>query len=101
MMTSILMEEEALRRAVQTGDFAEAERSARRYTGALKAVLPQLLPAQAQERLGEACRLVEWARRCLCAARARLNGELRRVRSLSAYRQAAAKNAVHTWRIDG
>jgi len=100
-MTTILAEEETLRRAVHSNDFAEAERLARLYTRSLETALPQLPQAQAESRLRDACKLMEWARRCLCAARARLNDELRRVQRLSIYRQPGSQETVHTWRIDG
>lgn len=100
MTIPLRVEEEALRRAVLSSDFARAESSARRYTAALKSLLAQLAPAQAERRLRDACQLMEWARRCLCAARARLSDELQRVQRLAAYRRVAQVGAVHTWRID-
>jgi hypothetical protein len=94
-------EEEALRRAVQSGNFAGAESAARRYTRALETTLEPLAPAQARQRLRAACELMQWARRSLCAERARLSDELRRVQRLAAYHRIAQSGAVHTWRIDG
>ncbi|SPE43460.1 hypothetical protein SBA3_920005 [Candidatus Sulfopaludibacter sp. SbA3] len=101
MTTRVDAEEAALRRAVQCGDFAAAENCGRRYTSALEAMLAHLAPVQAEVRLRDACELMEWARRCLCAARARLSDELRCLRRVSVYRQTARPGAVHTWRIDG
>lgn len=101
MTIRVHAEEEKLRRAVKSGDFAGAESSARRYTCALEASLAQLRPVQAARRLRDACELMEWARRNLCAARSRLSDELRRVQRLAAYGRAAQSAAVHTWKIDG
>ncbi len=100
-MIQVYAEQEALRRAVQSGDFAGAERSARRYTRALETGLAQLGPVEAARRLRDGCELMEWARRSLCAARSRLSDELRRVQRLAAYGRARQPGAVHTWRIDG
>jgi hypothetical protein len=101
MTNPLHAEEQALRRAVQSGDFPGAESCARCYTCVLRAMLPLLAPAEAQRLLHDACELMEWARRCLCAARTRVSDRLRGVQRLAAYRRAAQRGAVHTWRIDG
>jgi hypothetical protein len=94
-------EEQALRRAVQAGDFEAAASCAHRYTEALAVELRSLPAAAAESRCRAGCELLEWARRCVCAARAHLRDELRRVQQFSAYRHAAASQTLHTWRVDG
>ena len=101
MNDPVQSEEAALRRAVQSGDFAGAESAAGRYVAALQAALPQLPRAQAPHRLREACQLIEWARRCLCVARVRLSGERSGVQHLAAFQRTAQPDSLHTWRIDG
>jgi hypothetical protein len=101
-MTNPVQREEAiLRRAVHSGDFAGAESAARLYVAALGAVLPQLPPAQAPGLLRDACDLIEWARRCLCVARAQVSGKLSGIRHVAAFRRTAQPDILHTWRIDG
>ncbi|MDR3702864.1 MAG: hypothetical protein P4L56_24675 [Candidatus Sulfopaludibacter sp.] len=94
-------EEGVLRQAVQSGDFAGAERAARLYVAAVQGALAQLPRAQGPARLREACELIEWARRCLCAARVRLNGERSGVQHLAAFQRTAQPDCLHTWKIDG
>ena len=91
---------ESLRAAAASGDFATAGNAAHLYVGALEATLPRLPPAQAAAVFRDACATLEWSRRCLCAARARLADELRRAQSASAYR-GTPKGAVHTWKMVG
>jgi hypothetical protein len=100
MTLPVHAEQEAFRRAVQACDFAAAENSARSYRAALQSALPALPPERACQLLREACELTEWARRTLCAGRARLNDELRRVQRLAAYHGFSRPDLVHTWKID-
>jgi len=79
---------EELRRAVEAGDFAGAEAAVRSYAGSIA----QLSPASALAHADEACRLIDWARRTLSAARSRL-------RCVGEYHATQAA-AIHTWRID-
>ena len=86
MPDAIASEAESLRLAVEACDFPAAEAAAGRYA----ALLTQLPPTEALPRLGEACRLIDWARRSLSAARSRLQ-------CASEY---AGEAAVHSWRVD-
>jgi len=86
MPDPVATEAESLRRAVEACDFPAAEAAAGRYAAQLK----QLPPAEAFPRLEEACRLIDWARRSLSAARSRLQ-------CASEY---AGEAAVHSWRVD-
>jgi len=101
MTMPVQAEQEALRRAARSCDFVEAQSSVGRYVAALESALPQLPPAQAAELLRDACKLIEWSRRSLCAGRARLRDELLRVHRLSTYHGAGQPVPAHTWRIDG
>ena len=92
-------EDRALRLALQSSDFAAVEVAAREYTRAVAAQAAVLPPAEAAVGLREACKLIEWGRRCACMAQARLREQLYDVRHASAYCTAAG--TVHTWGIDG
>lgn len=94
-------EEQALRRAVRTGDFAATEKCARDYTEALAASLPRLSREQSQQLLRDGCAVVEWARRCVCVMRSRCRDKLQQVQRLAAYRPNSQEDRVPTWRIDG
>jgi hypothetical protein len=86
MPDAIASEADSLRLAVEACDFPAAEAAAARY-GAL---LTQLPPAEALPLLEDACRLIDWARGSLSAARSRL---------LCASEYAGVA-AVHSWRVD-
>ena|SRR5271157_475280 len=90
----------ALRDAAARGDFAAAENAAMRFTGLLQSLLAELPPAEAAGRLRQACELMEWARRHLCVARARVAGEIRRLENLRHY-HAQLSAAVHTFKVEG
>ncbi len=92
--------EEALRRAVNSGDFAAAEDLTRAYVAALQTALRQLPPAEGRLRLAEALRLVEWSRRCLCAARVRVGEKLRLAHRAATYCPGPPER-VHTWKLLG
>jgi hypothetical protein len=100
-MEPIQFAKQKLQRAAQSGDFAAAEIAARLYVAAIQAYLPQLPHSRSVSLLGEACQLVEWARRCLCLARVRLHEDSRRARRVAAYHRSAYPEAVYSWRIDG
>jgi hypothetical protein len=101
MRDPVQPEETALRRAVQSGDFAGAERAAGLYVAALEAALPRMPRDLAASRLGEACQRIEWARRCLCVARVGLSEERSGVQHLAAFQRMAEPDRLHTWKIDG
>lgn len=82
------IEEQAkiLRRAVDACDFATAENGVRRYAE----LIAQLPPAEALPHLEDACRLIDWARRSLSAARARLQ----------CVHEYSGEPPVPSWRVD-
>ena len=83
-------EAEALRNAVVCGDFAGSKLAAQRFASLLAELAGNLPPAEAARQLQSGCELLEWSRRNLCAARARLAAELRRLDSLSQYHDCLA-----------
>lgn len=90
----------ALRDSAARGDFATAEAAASLYTEAVCALVKGLPPAEAAARIGEACELMEWARRNLCAARSRVEEHVRRLECLGRY-HARLLGAEHLFHIDG
>jgi hypothetical protein len=86
-------EAELLRDAVARGDFAAAENAAVRYTNLLRPLVTTLPRAEAVSRLRAACDLLEWSRRNLCTARARIVEEVRRLDRLSQYHALLAATA--------
>ena len=89
-----------LREAAARGDFAAAEAAASRYTEAVCALVKELAPAEAAARIGEACELMEWARRNLCAARSRVEEQVRRLECLQRYHDRLP-TTEHMFRIEG
>jgi hypothetical protein len=79
---------EALRGAVARQDFAAAQSAARNYVRTLEALLPALDTEQRKARLREGMRLIEWSRRMLLAARARVAGERARLSVRARYAMA-------------
>jgi hypothetical protein len=88
-----------LRHHVALGDFGRAQASARLYAGLVAAEMRQVPRARAQQCLRTACELLEWARRNLCAARARLGGQLRQCAGALRYQPANPPRVTHTWKI--
>jgi len=101
-MHALEREEELLRRAVSRGDFDAVALSAARYAKLVEAGLQKLSPAEAQARLRRACSVLDWGRRNLRAARARIAEKLDRLQGISYYRAAipVPEIPVHTWNID-
>jgi|SRR5579862_9470193 hypothetical protein len=64
------------------------------YADALGALLPRLAPPERLRRLEDATALIEWSRRNLCAARARLADEIRRLDSVHRFHQTLAANEI-------
>jgi flagellar hook-associated protein 2 len=89
---------EALRRAVNRADFADAAACSERYARLLASLLPHLPAPQRADQWRSGCDLIEWARRNACAARARLAEDLRNLECAKRYRGAAV--SLHTWKID-
>jgi hypothetical protein len=92
LMSTAGQEAEALRGAVARGDFATAQEVADRYASLIRTLVAGLPPTEAARHLRAACDLLQWSRRNLCAARARLAEEIRRLDRISQYhaRLAAA-----------
>jgi hypothetical protein len=93
-------EAEALRQAVDRADFDGASAAVERYVQLLTAALPQMPRTTAAEQVRSAGERIEWARRNICAARARLGEKFRGLECALRYR-SPAPDAVHTWRMDG
>jgi hypothetical protein len=100
-MTTLDKEAQILRRLVAANDFAGVQACAARYGKLLRGHVAALPPAQAPGRLREACALLEWARRTLCAARAGMADDLQRLHHLTAYHATARPAYGHTWRVEG
>jgi hypothetical protein len=79
-----------LRDAAGRGDFFRAEAALKLYADLLGPLLADLSPAEAKKRLQDACELIEWSRRNLCAARARVADEIRRLDSINEYHHRLA-----------
>lgn len=89
----------SLRHHVALANFAEAEAAAHRYAEAAARRMRALPPTDAAETLRQSCDLLEWGRRNLCAARARLAGQLHRLHTASRYAPEHHPPA-HTWKIE-
>ena len=89
----------ALRAAAAHEDFGAAALSTARYCRALEAALRGLPPPEAAARVAEAQHLLEWARRHLCAARARLGLRLRAAERAAQY-EAGTRAPACTWRLE-
>jgi hypothetical protein len=91
-MTSYSTDDAAagLRDAAARGDFLGAQAALKHYVDRLGPLLAGLPPAQAANRLLDACELIEWSRRNLCAARARVADEIRRLDSIGEYHRRLA-----------
>ena len=72
----------------------------RRFASLLQSLLPDLAPAEAERRLRQACELIEWARRNLCAARGRIAEEILRLETLRIYHSRLSM-AGYTLKIEG
>lgn len=84
-------EAQVLRDAVTGGDFTAAQNAARRLTSLVADAVSGLPPAESARRLRQACDLLAWSRRNLCAARARLAGEIRHLEGLRQYHARLAE----------
>ncbi len=82
-----------LRGAAGRGDFLSADAALKRYVDRLGPLLADLPQAQAANRLQDACETIEWSRRNLCAARARVADEIRRLDSIGEYHRRLAAQA--------
>jgi hypothetical protein len=91
-------EAETLRDAAARGDFETAAAAVSRYVRSLIPRLADLPPAEAAAGLQNACELLEWSRCQLCAARARVADQIRRLDSLGRYH---TRQFQSTFRIDG
>ena len=84
-MRAMDTEAEVLRDAAARGDFAAAEKAVVRFAERVRSQAADLAPAEAASRLREACDLIEWSRRNLCAARARLEQDTHRLECVRRY----------------
>ena len=81
----------ALTEATVRGDFAGTQRAVKRLSdliGPMAAALPR---DEGLRRLDDACALIEWSRRNLCATRARVVEEIRRLDAIGQYHQRLAE----------
>ena len=84
-------EAQALREAVSVADFPGAQRAALRFASLVAEAAAGLPPAESLQRLSDACDLLAWSRRSLCASRARLAGEIRHLEGLRQYQARLAE----------
>jgi len=96
-MDAVERELETLRYALTRDDFAAASASARRYTRLVESAVTSLAPAQAGRLMDDSCRTLEWARRELCASRARMAQRLAAVEAASRY--CAATPSPPHWKL--
>jgi hypothetical protein len=89
-------EAQRLRHLVDRRDFMGAQRSVERYVNLIDAAIPLTDVGEASRRVKEACDLIDWARRNLRAAQARLSDEMRGVQRVARYQSGAATGySVH------
>lgn len=74
-----------LRHCVTVADFAGAEAAAARYMAQVGRTISDIPPDLARTTIHDACALLEWARRNMCAARASLATRLDALNRLAAY----------------
>lgn len=84
-------EAQALRQAVVGSDFAGARQAALRFGSLLENAVHGLPPAESARRLRDACDLLAWSRRNLCASRARLADQIRHLEGLRQYQARLAE----------
>ena len=78
-------EAEVLRDAAARGDFAAAGEAVVRFAERVRSRAADLPAAEAASQLRQGCELIEWSRRNLCAARARIEQDTHRLECLVRY----------------
>lgn len=73
------------------GNFDGVRRAVKELSDSLIPALAALPRDEAARRLDDACSLIEWSRRNLCSARARLANEIRRLDCIDRYHQRLAE----------
>ncbi|HXS95281.1 MAG TPA: hypothetical protein VN736_11805 [Candidatus Limnocylindrales bacterium] len=87
-----------LRHSIAIGDFAASEAAASLYIAQVARTISELPPDRARTTVEEACALLEWARRNICAARASLATRLAALRRVSGYAPPAIADPAFTLR---
>jgi len=90
----------ALTQATVRGDFGGVQRAVKQFSKLLVRAAAAVPSAEALRRLDDACSLIEWSRRNLCAARAHVVEEIRRLDSICQYHQRLAVTQ-RAWRESG